>query len=203
MSISRRQFMKYALAAITTTALNHPAFTNAPLLKAEQQVDDPWMAAQGTGTLEDEVMAALMTVVRVYVGDEFGPVDHYPPYFAWRAENLQGYRALYRAFAAGLNGMAQREGGTDFVDADEEIKRDILRYALDLPSPSSPLHTPRVNPGDWLQMSTQDRLWLRFDRYIIAQIVDVFIQTNAWIMLGYEGWRGQATGLDTYMNPLD
>jgi hypothetical protein len=42
------------------------------------------------------------------------------------------------------------------------------------------------------------RDWLRFEKYIVRQILALFSQTDGWVLLGYESWPGTPRGLESY-----
>jgi hypothetical protein len=201
MKLSRRQFIGFALAAAGAgTAAND-------LLALADQVTSPDHSSlrhlnQQPGPLDDDVTATLMAMVDAFVEDN-GDIGHYRAYFTWRAENRRAYRSAYQLCSAGLNGAARRLTGLPYVECDRAIRREILQHGLDMPTDRSFLFDPRVRVGDWAAMTTEDRLWLQINRYVTSEMIDVFFRTNAWIMLGYEGWPGQPRGLERYTEPLE
>jgi hypothetical protein len=81
-----------------------------------------------------------------------------------------------------------------------EARRDIMQRALELPLPESSLTDPQPPPD--AALTAEDELWLRFDRYVIGEMVTLYTQTNGWIMLGYASWPSNARGLDAYWQPV-
>jgi hypothetical protein len=140
---------------------------------------NPGLEAAPQGVLGDDAIRALLSTVEALVDTEV-EVNHYEVFFRWRSENLSGYRALYDQFADILDRAAKEAGKPDFSSCDMEVQREILqkpsrRYAL-----------------------VFDRDWLRFEKYIFQQILALFSETDAWILLGYESWPGTPRGLDSY-----
>lgn len=154
-----------------------------------------------TGELDADTLATLMALVRAYVGDN-GAVAHYQAYFTWRAANLPEYLSTYQAFAVALDEAAHEFSGQSFTLTDDATRQQILRYGLTLPDPASALNDPQILPTDDLNESER-ALWVRFDRMVIGEMVNVFLNTNAWIMLGYPAYPGQARGLESYQLPID
>jgi hypothetical protein len=199
MKLSRRQFVSYALVAIGAGTLETTIGDYRKLID-EQVAAHP---ALEPGPLAADVLENLMAMVEAFAGD-YGPLSHYETYFSWRAENLPEYRSIYTLFSASLDGAAQAAGEQSYAASDRDTRRRILQHGMDLPQPSSPLFAPRVSLRQWTALSPQDRLWIKYDRYVVAEMVRVFIDTNAWVMLGYDdGWPGRARGLVLYTRPVE
>jgi hypothetical protein len=49
-----------------------------------------------------------------------------------------------------------------------------------------------------VRVAVFDREWLRFDQYIVRDILLLFLRTDAWTSLGYEAWPGTPRGLERY-----
>jgi hypothetical protein len=194
--ISRRQFLALALGTIGTgvgVALGVTQFTR------ETVAFDNAM-----GKLDDRTLDTLHALAATYVGPH-GAVSHYRAYFAWRAENLPGYLTTYRVFATSLDAAALNLTGSVFTEADETTRQEIMHYALELPNPDSSLYAPvypETPPEAPPSLGLEERLWQRFHSLVIAEVVYVFLQTNAWIMLGYLNWPGQPRGLEQYTQPI-
>ena len=198
-TLTRRQFMALALGAIGTGAIAVVGLDRLLNDDGTQTLTfDPT-----TGELDADTLATLMALVTAYVGGN-GAVGHYQAYFTWRAANLPEYLSTYRAFAVALDEAAQELSGQSFTLTDDATRQQILRYGLALPDPASGLFDPQISaessPDDLAGQSLV--LWLHFDRLVIGEMVNVFLNTNAWIMLGYEGYPGQARGLESYQLPV-
>jgi hypothetical protein len=156
------------------------------------------------GELTPETEAALLAFVEAFASENGSPgsTAHYASYFSWRAENLPGYRGLYEAVRAGLDGLADADHGVPYAQADLDWRRQGMAALIAAPTPASALSETRLPLERAESLAAEDTLWLYISRYLLAEIALVFMQTNAWIMLGYEGWPGQARGLDAYTQPL-
>jgi len=127
------------------------------------------------GFLDKEVLQVLMSVTKTILGSSI-ELSHYQDYFVWHAENLPGYKGLYREFAANLNRRAKRLHGQAFVRCDQVQREDVLN---------------RLFSG------------AAFQKYpVIQELMQLYSKTDAWIQLGYNAWPGTARGLDRYTKPL-
>jgi len=50
-------------------------------------------------------------------------------------------------------------------------------------------------------MNLYDRSWIRFEQYVVREILALFVRTDGWVLLGYETWPGTPRGLDSYTQP--
>ena len=199
-TLTRRQFMALTLGALATGAVAVVGLDRLLNDDGTQTLTfDPT-----TGELDSDTLATLMALVAAYVGGN-GAVGHYQAYFTWRAANLPEYLSTYQAFAVALDEAAQEMSGQSFTLTDDATRQQILRYGLELPDPASGLFNPQLLAGtspDNLAGGSLE-LWLRFDRLVIGEIVNVFLNTNAWILLGYPAYPGQPRGLESYPLPID
>jgi hypothetical protein len=156
------------------------------------------------GELTPETEAALLAFAEAFAAGYGSPgsTAHYASYFSWRAENLPGYRGLYEAVGAGLDGLAEADHGVPYAQTDLNWRQGEVAALIAAPTPASALAETRLPLERAEALTAEDTLWLYVSRYLLAEIAVVFMQTNAWIMLGYEGWPGQPRGLDTYTQPL-
>jgi hypothetical protein len=115
---------------------------------------------------------------------------HYEDFFRWRAEHLRGYKALYERFAAALPRRAKRSVGCDFVACNPQMQQKVLAERPQLRSGDTRWHRAHV--------AVLERAWLRFDRYIVYDILVLFLRTDAWTALGYDAWPGPPRGLERY-----
>jgi hypothetical protein len=147
-------------------------------------------------TLGDAVAGPLPgAVVRALVAATQGLVDteiettHYAAFFRWRAEMLRGYRALYERFVAELDRAARKAGVLDFANCETARRRAILQQ-IDVADPAgrfSRLHA-------WVFRRDS----LRFKKYILDEVLELFSRTDGWVLLGYESWPGTPRGLESY-----
>ena len=80
--------------------------------------------------------------------------------------------------------------GCDFVDCSRQMQQKILEELPQVRSANTRWHRVRV--------AVLEREWLRFDQYIVRDILLLFLRTDAWTLLGYEAWPGTPRGLDRY-----
>lgn len=131
-----------------------------------------------------------MAASRTVIGKPIEPT-HYAEYFRWRAERLPGYRTLYQRFSAEVDGRARGTAGCAFADCDPAVRAKVLlRAAARARSPRTLL--------DGLWMATGGRRWAAYDAFIFDEALALFADTDAWVLLGYEGWPGTPRGLDRY-----
>jgi hypothetical protein len=195
MILSRRRFMRLAVVSAVgaTTALlaaySAKAWLRAPLRTLYARLRSPGLEDAPTGPLS---VGALDTLVAATTALADVPVQlaHYEDFFRWRAEHLRGYKALYEQLAAALAGRASRAAGCDFVECSREMQQKILEERPQLRSGNSVWRKARV--------AVLEREWLRFDQYIVRDILLLFLRTDAWISLGYEAWPGTPRGLERY-----
>jgi hypothetical protein len=185
--LSRRRFLKAtALIAGASTAGvvlgrgwvdEWPASAKSFAYRALTNIDSE---NTPTGPLEEGVLRTLLATTETLVGT---PVKtaHYETFFRWRSENLSGYRGLYERFAVVIDRAAKKAGKPDFASCDLEVRREILQSM-----------TSRV------YALVFERDWFRFEKHIFQQILTLFSETDAWILLGYESWPGTPRGLDSY-----
>jgi hypothetical protein len=163
------------------------------ILKWKKKVIKRWLMPNlkdgPTDKLEDGILQILLTATET-IADV--PIDtvHYENLFRWRSENLRGYNNLYNKFARALNSSAKRLTGKDFIGADRETQLRILDKTYQIRMSTGKLNLVRFG--------IFERDWILFDRYIIRDILRLFIRTDAWIMLGYESWPGKVRRLRRY-----
>jgi hypothetical protein len=92
----------------------------------------------------------------------------YRDYFRWWVERSPAVRARYQRFIAVLDQEA-RALGVAFDEADTNQRRALT---LDL--------ARRRTSGDFIRVK--------------AEILALFVRTDAWLQLGYESWPGTARG---------
>lgn len=139
------------------------------------------------GPLDPGVAALLSAAAEGLVGLSLER-SHYEGFYAWRAENLPGYRVLYGDLARAI-----RDGdgaGPSFETLAPEARQARLRAipgAFDQPRWFEVLLHPRAP---------------RIRRHFVDETIRLFDATDAWVVLGYDGWPGMARGLDAYRRPV-
>jgi hypothetical protein len=117
-------------------------------------------------------------------------MTHYTSYFQWRAANIAGYRDLYEESARRLDEAAWHAAGRAFSRCDLDVRMRILgRVDLN----RSGIRT--------VAMNLYDRSWIRFEQYVVREILALFVRTDGWVLLGYESWPGTPRGLEAYTKP--
>jgi len=146
----------------------------------------PGLEDGSAGMLDASVARALVASTEALVDS---PIDtsRYEEFFRWRAANVPGYRNLYEKFAVAIDAAAGRAGGGDFADHAIEARRNILARLLPSEERYAQLLSAIVRADH-----------VRFDRYIVGEVIELFNNTDAWTLLGYDGWPGSARGLERY-----
>jgi hypothetical protein len=195
MILSRRGFLKLAggvavgAIAVLLAAQHAKAWLRAPLRALYARLGSPRLEDAPTGPLSAEALNTLLAATTALAGV---PVQlaHYEDFFRWRAEHLRGYQILYEQFAAALARRARRSVGCDFVACHRQMQQKVLE------------ERPQLRRGDtrWhgVRVAVLEREWLRFNRYIVHDILLLFLRTDAWTALGYEAWPGTPRGLERY-----
>jgi hypothetical protein len=199
MMLSRRRFLKLsigvAVGAMTVLLAAHhaKAWLLAPFRALYARLLSPALEDTPTGPLSEGVLSTLLVATTALAGVSV-QIAHYEDFFRWRAEHLRGYKALYEQFAAALDRRARRSVECDFVDCSRQMQQKMLEELPRVRSTSTRWHRLRV--------AVLEREWLRFDQYIVHDILLLFLRTDAWILLGYEAWPGTPRGLDRYTQAL-
>ena len=192
-SFTRRRFLTVvAGVALGMTLWGLRPWTRGILARFSgryESLTHPTLARAATGALSARALQVLQAAVSTLV-DTTVEMSHYVEYFTWRAENLPGYSQLYEEFARRLDLAAARRGGGGFVEGDAESRRRVLQQ-INLKRGS--LRTVAV--------ALTDRDWLRFEQYIVREVLALFVRTDGWVLLGYEAWPGTPRGLDLYTRP--
>lgn len=120
------------------------------------------------------LLAATDAVLGVPIPDH----AHYERFLKYRYETLTPYKDVYLAFAGTLQRRARAEQHADFValspDARTKLVADVLEHDAD---------------------------GAKYDKYFRAEVLALFAKTDAFVMLGYDGWPGTSRSLDAVKNP--
>ncbi len=192
--MTRRKFMQYAALAVGGGVVGFGAsyVINYESTPAQLPARDPLPP----GELSPEVSQNLQALVDAFVGENSGSISHYAPVFDFRARYLPDYRETYTLLSETLDLAAQDIAGQPYRDAPRDVREAILYDGLGVVSPESTRFS--ITPA---QDTPADDLWLRFNQQVIGEILNVYMETNAMILLGYDRWPGQPRGLDAYMLP--
>jgi len=192
---SRRRFLQLlgvcALGGFFAAWLLRSRLWNvaAKMVAVARQRTDPVLAPTAPGALSAGTLQTLEAVTVTLV-DTPVEMSHYVGYFQWRAGNIAGYRDLYEECARGLDEAASRAAGLSFSRCDRDVRLRILGR-VDLSR--SGIRT--------VAMNLYDRSWIRFEQYVVREILALFVRTDGWVLLGYETWPGTPRGLDSYTQP--
>jgi hypothetical protein len=195
MLLSRRGFLKLSVgvAVGATTALlaaqRAKTWLLAPFRVLYTRLLSPGLEDAPTGPLSAGALNTLLVTTGALAGVPV-QIAHYEDFFRWRAEHLRGYKALYEQFAAALDRRARQSVGCDFVDCSRQMQQKMLKELPQVRSTNARWHRVRV--------AVLEREWLRFDQYIVHDILLLFLRTDAWTLLGYEAWPGTPRGLERY-----
>lgn len=195
MILSRRGFLRLSVGAavVAMTVLvavqSAKAWLLAPFRTLYSRLLSPGLEDAPTGPLSAGALDALLVATGALAGVPV-QIAHYEDFFRWRAENLRGYKVLYEQFATGLDRRARQSVGCDFVDCSRQMQQKILEKVPQVRSANTRWHRVRV--------AVLESEWLRFDQYIVRDILSLFSKTDAWTSLGYEAWPGTPRGLDRY-----
>jgi hypothetical protein len=191
--LSRRGFLQGAvliagLLIAGALSVRHWGSAFWPSLRSrlKELLVNPALPDARAGHLPEAVVNTLLKTTHTLVDAEV-ETTHYAEFFRWRAETLGGYRALYERFAATLDRAATEAGERDFAACGMVRRRQILQHI-----------DPTRNPMARIYAIVFRRDALRFEKYILRQILTLFSQTDGWVLLGYESWPGTPRGLESY-----
>jgi hypothetical protein len=136
--------------------------------------------------------ATLNTVVAAAAAIIAKPIErsHYAEYFRWRAEHLPRYRAVYEGLAADVDRAARRAVGCAFAACGDGVRARLLAPAERARSGRTPL--------DLSWRRSAGRRWVTYNTMVFDEALALFAGTDAWTLIGYEGWPGTPRGLDHY-----
>lgn len=148
-----------------------------------------------TGPLDDKTTKGLLEVTRTLLGTKIED-EHYLDYFAWHAENLPGYQTVYVEFTSMLDEASDRRCGRPFSDCNDSEQRSIIEDEIRRDIPSD-----RVGKLRNAILGSHERTLQVISRYVLVEIVGLFIATDMWVQTGYDTWPGTPRGLDDYTQP--
>jgi hypothetical protein len=140
-----------------------------------------------TGPLHVHTLDTLLAVTEAVLDPRIEK-RHYADFFQWYAENIQGYKEFYEQVTARLDREARQSGKDIFSQSDTATRQEILEQVF----------PQRRNRFHRMWAGVFERDCLRFERHLIAPIVELFAKTDAWTLLGYAYWPGQPRGLQRY-----
>jgi hypothetical protein len=191
--LSRRHFLQAAvlmagllMASVLSVRRWRSALWSSLRSQLQELFANPALPDAPTGHLPEASVSALLVTTHTLV-DTAVETTHYAAFFRWRAETLGGYRALYERFVAALDRAAKEAGEPNFAACGMARRRQILQQ-IDLTR----------DRASKIYAIVFRRDALRFEKYILRQILELFSQTDGWVLLGYESWPGRPRGLASY-----
>ncbi len=185
MRVSRRDFLRWATALVTLggcgTGDPTPGESSAPVGTVGDRSPASASPAEPTA-LSQSALEVLRKLTEVFTGIPYSSDfvfedNHYDSYFQWWAERLPRRGALYEHLGRALEQRAQESFGKPFTGCDAEACLDLIEGAFG---------------------GEQKRL---FVEQIQRPILKIYTDTDAWIDMGYESWRGRPRGLESYRQP--
>lgn len=154
-----------------------------------RRLGPPMVDDAATGELSGTQLRTLLAAAAAVAG---APIrhEHYAAFFRWRAAHLRGHRRLYVRFCAAVDRAAWSAQGTAFADCQAETQQRILERAFRARATAAVL-------GPWLRRALEYD-WHLYERYILREVLAVFAATDAWLLLGYDGWPGTPRGFVRY-----
>ncbi len=189
MPLTRRKFLRFFLLPLSASILSILLLKSWLLTSLRDWLNKllyPALEKVGTGNLKPNTLQCLLKVTETLVGASIEK-GHYETYFEWRAENLPGYQNLYKKFAAVLDQMARQSFHRDFTNCELAMCKSILREFF----PSGRFYTLKT-------VLFNSENYILFHDHIIQEILKIFSHTDAWILMGYKHWPGEARGLEQY-----
>jgi hypothetical protein len=183
--LSRRTLLGAAAGACAAAALGVWRWLYPPAGPAWT----PALETTAPGPATAATLSTLVAAARTVIGKPIEP-SHYIEYFRWRAEHLRGYRTLYARFASQVDHDARRTARCAFADCRGTVRARVLSAAARARDPRSVL--------DVAWMAAGGRTWAVYDKFIFDEVLALFADTDAWVLVGYEGWPGTPRGLDRY-----
>lgn len=188
MPLSRRTFLRvvsFGAAAGSAAAMGVLGAARA----VTRRLGPPVLAPAATGELNAVQLRTLLAAAAAVAG---APIrqEHYAAFFRWRAAHLRGHRRLYVRFCGAVDRAARSAQGRAFADCQAATQQRILDRAF----------RARANaavPGPWLRR-VREYDWHLYERYILREVLAIFAATDAWLLLGYDGWPGTPRGFGRY-----
>lgn len=148
----------------------------APALRSDLSNAGSAMAKPAGETLDENTLSVLLVTARTITALPvlYGP---YADYYAYQAEKRPGRMDIYKAFATAVRRDMGRTA-SDFAALAESERSALIRRI-------------RQSAAGWA-----------FETAIFRETLALFAKTDAWLLLGYDAWPGQARGLESYRLPL-
>jgi hypothetical protein len=192
--LSRRQFLQYTAWVIGGGVM---AVGCSP-----QQAIPATREPLPMGELMPNTRETLIALVDALVGEGNGSIQHYAPMLDFRAQHTPYFRDSATILSQTLDLAAQDINAQLYKDSPREVRLEILRDGLAITDPNTGRLSPQLRDSTPPEsLSPTEAQWMRFHQVVLTEILAVFFETNALILVGYDGWAGQPRGLDAYQRP--
>ncbi|MCB9452152.1 MAG: hypothetical protein H6672_11985 [Anaerolineaceae bacterium] len=189
MTITRREFL-FVLAGVTAGAVG----VGVPVIfNLVEQIRLLPLPDAPAGPMSDAVRETMRAVTATIFINYPIDLNRYQQYFVFHAEKINGYGKLYEDFVAELDRTSSYTYSKRFVDCDEQERRSVL---------SPWLRTPVSREEQLVDGFRRGVFSLQVSEHILTEILTIFMNTDAWIAVGYKSWPGMPRGLDDYTKPL-
>jgi hypothetical protein len=188
MPLSRRTFLRAVSVGAAAGSAAVMGVLGAARVVA-RRLGPPVLAPAATGELSAAQLRTLLAAAAAVAG---APIrqEHYAAFFRWRAAHLRGHRNLYVRFCAAVDRAAWSMQGAAFAYCQAGTQQRILERAFRA-------RADAAVPGPWLRRVLEYD-WHLYERYILREVLAVFAATDAWLLLGYDGWPGTPRGFVRY-----
>ncbi|MCB9454512.1 MAG: hypothetical protein H6671_00835 [Anaerolineaceae bacterium] len=189
MTITRRQFLlTFAGATAIAAGVGIPFVLNyVEQIRLLPLPDIP------PGPMDDVVRETMRAVITTIFVNFPVDADRYEQYLVYHAEKINGYGKVYQDFVTELNRDSAYTYSKTFVDCNERERRFVLAPWLRMPI----TRDERLMDGFGHGIFS-----LQVSQHIFRELLTMFMNTDAWIAVGYEAWPGMPRGLDNYTQPL-
>ncbi len=188
MTLSRRQFLS-ALVGVTAAAVSLGAPVVYQTLQRARRIPLP---EAPPGPLPADTATVLRALVEALFIAHPVDTERYLRYYGFHAEKIPGYRQVYIQFAQELEWAARWLYRRPFVECSKLERRQVLRPWWSL---------PQSRQDEIITAIFQGTAWMQHAQYVLRETLQLFMNTDAWIMVGYEAWPGMPRGLETYRQP--
>lgn len=145
-----------------------------------------------SGPLSAETTVALRALVEAIFIAYPVDIDRYQRYYEFHAEKIAGYRQIYMQFTAELDRSARWVYRRSFADCSASDRRQLLKPWWNV---------PQSRQEEIISAVLQGTTWMQISQYVLQETLRLFMNTDAWIIIGYDGWPGMARGLQAYLQP--
>ena len=188
--LSRRRFLLWtAGAAAGAAGIGVPV-----AMHYATQIRDLPLPTDTTRSMTATTHATMAALIEAIFPDEPIDVDRYMQYLEIRADNVPGYGDLYAQFQADVDRLAEQAHDMPFAETPITARRDIISPWFTIPQSRTERATTVLTNGV---------PWLTYSHRIFAEILTIYMRTDAWVAIGYDSYPGTPRGLDNYKLPIE